>query len=121
MIFSLIQIRLFIVYSSYECIILEKYRESGGKMNEDLSKKEYIQDVLIVASLVIPVIGFVIAFWFLVKNNRGLAKKYFWCSLLGIVIAGLLYFAKNGFSLHNSLMNLSLHGFNEKRPKIPVF
>jgi hypothetical protein len=31
-------------------------------MNEDLSKKEYIQDVLIVASLVIPVIGFVIAF-----------------------------------------------------------
>lgn len=111
MIFSLIQIRLFIVYSSYECIILEKYRESGGKMNEDLSKKEYIQDVLIVASLVIPVIGFVIAFWFLVKNNRGLAKKYFWCSLLGIVIAGLLYFAKNGFSLHNSLMNLSLHGF----------
>ena len=57
MIFSLIQIRLFIVYSSYECIILEKYREAGGKMNEDLSKKAYIQDVLIVASLVIPVIG----------------------------------------------------------------
>lgn len=80
-------------------------------MNEDLSKKEYIQNVLIVASLVIPVIGFVIAFWFLVKNNRGLAKKYFWCSLLGIVITGLLYFAKNEFSLHNSLMNLSLHGF----------
>ena len=80
-------------------------------MDEDLNKKEYIQAALIVASLVIPLIGFGIALWFWVKNNRALAKKYFWCSLLGVVITGLLYFVKNGFSLHNSLMNLSLHGF----------
>ncbi|MED7628439.1 hypothetical protein DBP97_09750 [Lactobacillus helveticus] len=31
LIFSSIQVRLFIVYSSYECIILEKYREVGGR------------------------------------------------------------------------------------------
>ncbi|NRO12666.1 hypothetical protein IMAU30046_01332 [Lactobacillus helveticus] len=80
-------------------------------MDEDLNKKEYIQAALIGASLVSPLIGFGIALWFWVKNNRALAKKYFWCSLLGVVITGLLYFVKNEFSLHNSLMNLSLHGF----------
>lgn len=68
---------------------------------------------MIGASLVSPLIGFGIALWFWVKNNRALAKKYFWCSLLGVVITGLLYFVKNGFSLHNLLllMDLSLHGF----------
>lgn len=80
-------------------------------MDEDLNKKEYNTSCLDSGEFSYSSNRFWHSIWFWVKNNRALAKKYFGCSLLGVVITGLLYFVKNGFSLHNSLMNLSLHGF----------